>query len=167
VNEIVRMLRDQGQSRKYHHEIKGHNHRLDNLQAAILYIKLKHLNKQNAARRRNAARYNQLLSGCGVIIPHTAPNVESVYHLYVIRVDHRDELQTYLRENGVATGIHYPIPIHLQPAYQDLGYRKGDLPITEQYADQILSLPMYPEMSADMIEYVAGVIIEFMTQQRK
>jgi dTDP-4-amino-4,6-dideoxygalactose transaminase len=101
VNDIVRILRNQGQSRKHAHQLKGHNHRLDNLQAAVLAIKIKYLDISNAARRRNAARYNQLLSGCGAIIPHTALNVEPVYHLYVIRVDHRDELQEYLGKKGL------------------------------------------------------------------
>jgi len=162
VCETIRMLRDQGQRSKYHHEIKGHNHRLDNIQAAILDIKLNQLDNWNAARRRNAARYNQLLSGSGVIIPHTAPYAEPVYHLYVIRVDARDELIAHLAEKGIATGIHYPIPIHFQPAYKDLGYHRGDLPTTEQYAKQILSLPMYPDMEAGVIEYVAYLINEFL-----
>jgi len=166
LNDIVRILRDQGQNRKYHHELKGYNHRLDNLQAAILGRKLQYLDTWNAARRRNAARYNQMLSSSGVIIPYSAPNVEPVYHLYVILVNHRDELREYLAERGIATGIHYPIPIHLQPAYRDLGYQKGDLPITEQYAERILSLPMYPDMSAETIEFVASVINEFMSGQR-
>lgn len=166
VNEIVRMLRDQGQSEKYHHELIGYNHRLDNIQAAILEAKLELLDKSNASRRRTAACYNQLLSGSGVIIPHAASFAEPVYHLYVIRTNNRDEMRAYLWEHGIATGIHYPIPIHLQPAYRDLGYKEGDLPVTEQYANQVLSLPMYPELSADMVEYVAGTVIEFIESQR-
>jgi dTDP-4-amino-4,6-dideoxygalactose transaminase len=164
VYKTVRMLRDVGQSKKYYHDVKGYNHRLDALQAAVLGVKLPYLDMWNGDRRENAALYDRLLAGSGVEIPVEAEDVEAVYHLYVIRTPNRQALQAYLSENGVSTGIHYPIPIHLQAAYQDLGYQRGDLPVTEAYADQILSLPMFAELTPEQIEYVAATIRRFQEQ---
>lgn len=161
IAESVRVLRNYGQREKYHHIIRGYNRRLDNLQAAILNIKLGSLDEWNAARREHAQLYHDLLSGPGIVTPIESDDMESVWHLYVIRTQHRDSLKAHLTEQGVNVGIHYPIPIHLQPAYQDLGYQKGDFPITESYAEQILSLPMYPECHPDLIEYVAEVVNDF------
>jgi dTDP-4-amino-4,6-dideoxygalactose transaminase len=156
----LRMLRNYGQERKYHHLIRGYNRRLDNLQAALLRVKLRHLDAWNQARRDHADLYRLLLS-TAVLTPAVADYAEPVWHLYVIQVNDRDQLQAHLSERGIATGIHYPIPIHLQPAYTDLGYLRGDFPIAEQTADSILSLPMYPELRQTAIEEVAGAITEF------
>jgi dTDP-4-amino-4,6-dideoxygalactose transaminase len=158
----VRMLRDHGSLQRYHHEFVGVNARLDEMQAAVLRAKLPFLDDWNVQRRAHAAHYGQLLSGLkGLEVPQAARYAEHVYHLYVLRVSRRDELKQYLQERGVGTGIHYPIPCHLQPAFQYLGYRKGDLPITEQVAGEILSLPMYPELSAAQRMYVADAIWTF------
>lgn len=157
----VRILRDYGQREKYQHVIRGYNHRLDTIQAAVLRVKLKYLNAWNAARCRHARLYDALLVDSPVELPMEAAYAESVYHLYVVRVKDRDSLRAYLQDKGVATGIHYPIPIHLQPAYQELGYRRGDFPVTESYAEQLLSLPMYPELNPGQVEYVARAIRDF------
>ena len=162
VAEKVRMYRNVGQSEKYHHEVKGHNHRLDNLQAAILGVKLPYLDEWNAARRKNAQLYNDLLANTDVITPLETDGVEGVYHLYVIRVNDRDGLRTYLTGKNIGTGIHYPVPIHRQPAYQQEAKHNGnDLAVTERFADQILSLPMYAELSEEMIVHVVGAIRQF------
>ena len=166
VAESLQLLRNYGQREKYHHVSRGYNRRLDTLQAAVLRVKLKHLDEWNAARRRHAQLYDELLAHSPVVVPAEADYAESVYHLYVIRVEacpersrrNRDELRAYLQDKGIATGIHYPIPIHLQPAYRDLGYEKGSFPVTEEYAEQILSLPMYAELTPDSIEYVTEAI---------
>jgi dTDP-4-amino-4,6-dideoxygalactose transaminase len=161
VAESLRTLRDYGQREKYHHMLRGYNHRLDTLQAAVLRVKLRHLDAWNAARRQHAKLYGELLAHSPVVVPTEADYAESVYHLYVIRIKDRDRLRAYLREKGVATGIHYPIPIHLQPAYRDLGCEKGSFPITEDYASEVLSLPMYAELTPDSIECVAEAIRNF------
>jgi len=147
-------------------KLRGYNHRLDTIQAAVLRVKLKHLEAWNAARRQHAELYDELLAGSPVATPAEADYAESVYHLYVIRVKacpersrrNRDGLRACLHDRGIATGIHYPIPIHLQPAYRDLGYEDGSFPVTEEYAGQILSLPMYAELSPNLIEHVGGAI---------
>jgi dTDP-4-amino-4,6-dideoxygalactose transaminase len=159
-SKSLRMLRNYGQQQKYHHVVRGYNRRLDNLQAALLRVKLKHLDAWNNARRDHSDVYRQFLPA-GVLAPVVADYAEPVWHLYVIQVDDRDGLQTYLGERGIGTGVHYPIPIHLQPAYRDLGYRKGDFPIAEQTAETILSLPMYPELRQTAIEEVVGAVAEF------
>ena len=141
----LQMLRNYGQTKKYHHVTRGYNRRLDNLQAALLRIKLKYLDSWNEARRHRAGFYSRLLNNV-VCTPAPARDSEPVWHLYVIQVSDRDGLQAYLGEQGIGTGIHYPIPIHLQPAYRDLGYQRGDFPVTERAADTILSLPMYAEL---------------------
>lgn len=161
VAESLRMLRNYGQREKYHHILRGYNHRLDTLQAAVLRVKLKHLDAWNAARRQHAQQYGELLAPSSVVPPAEAGYAESVYHLYVIRVEDRDGLRAYLQDRGVATGIHYPIPIHLQPSYRALGYKKGRFPVTERYAEQVLSLPMYAELTPASIEYVAKAIRGF------
>jgi len=162
--ESLRMLRNHGQREKYHHELRGYNHRLDTLQAAVLRVKLKYLDAWNAARRRHAQSYGEILADCPVILPAEADDDERVYHLYVIRVKDRDDVKAYLQKKGISTGIHYPIPIHLQPACRDLGYQKGRFPVTEAYAEQILSLPMYAELSLAQMEHVAGAIGSYLSQ---
>jgi len=162
----LRVLRNYGQREKYHHMVQGYNHRLDTLQAGVLRVKLKHLNAWNAARRQHAKLYRELLAHSPVVLPVEASCAEAVYHLYVIRVQDRDGLRVYLQDRGVATGIHYPIPIHLQPSYRALGYKKGSFPVTERCAEQILSLPMYAELTPASIEYVAEAIRTFVSEHR-
>ena len=161
VAEQVRAMRNCGQKAKYRHELPPFNHRLDTLQAAILRVKLRYLEGWNEARRRNGALYTKLLAGSGVITPVEAPDSVHVYHLYVVRTPQRDALQAHLREQGVGTAIHYPIPIHLQPFYAENEFRHGQFPVTEQLCDEILSLPMFPEMTAEQVHYVSTQVIEF------
>lgn len=163
VAEAIRMFRNYGQKVKYHHLTKGWNFRLDNLQAAILDVKLKHLSQWSASRNAAAQKYSRQLKELGdrVVTPAEMPHATHVYHLYIIRIKERDALQQYLKEKGVETGIHYPIPIHLSPAYADLGYKKGAFPVTERNADEVLSLPIFPEITDDQIAYVVESIKEF------
>jgi dTDP-4-amino-4,6-dideoxygalactose transaminase len=160
VAESIRMLRNYGQREKYHHVLRGYNRRLDTLQAAMLRVKLKYLDEWNSARQGHAALYARLLDGAGVVTPRQADYAESVWHLYVIRTPNRAALSKHLGGQGIATGVHYPIPIHLQPAYQDLGYPRGSFPVTEAYAEQVLSLPMYPELTSEAVEYVAAAVTD-------
>lgn len=163
VARSVQMLRNYGQEAKYHHTVRGYNRRLDTLQAAVLRVKLKHLDRWNAARRQHANAYSRLLSAIDLVVPEERPYAESVWHLYVIQLDERDALKSHLEGLGIAAGTHYPVPIHLQPAYRDLGYRAGDFPVTEHAARRILSLPMYPELAPSEVEYVAAAIRAFVS----
>jgi dTDP-4-amino-4,6-dideoxygalactose transaminase len=156
----VWMLRNYGQRKRYYHEIKGFNSRLDELQAAFLRKKLKHLNQWNERRRRLAQIYHDNL-GNAVVKPIQKNYSYHIYHLYVIRCERREELQQYLMDNEIQTLIHYPVPVHLQQAYQDLNIKPGSLPITEKYAAEILSLPMYPELKDDNVFYIADKINTF------
>lgn len=156
----IRQLRDHGSKTKYEHEMFGFGERIDSLQAAILRAKLPRLEEWTESRRRHARAYNELLSGAGVVTPFEAPNVRHVYHLYVIRVPRRDAMLAHLKSKGIDAGIHYPLPIHRQPAYLKQGYGEISLPITEQVADEIISLPMYPELTGEQIEYVARTVKE-------
>jgi len=161
----VRLLRNHGRHSKYLHEVKGFGERIDTLQAAILSAKLPYLDEWTAARRRLAARYGELLADCDVVLPYVAPQAESAWHLYVIRTPQKDALRDalldHLQAHGIGAGVHYPVPLHLQPAYADLGYRAGALPVSEEVAATCLSLPLYPEMSEAQQERVAAVIREF------
>jgi dTDP-4-amino-4,6-dideoxygalactose transaminase len=161
VAKRLEMLRNYGQREKYQHMFRGFNRRLDTLQAAVLRIKLKHLDEWNEARRQHAKSYSRQLAQTGIVVPRASAASESVWHLYVIRIDQREALKEHLATRGISVGIHYPIPIHLQPAYRDLGYQQGDFPITEAYARQILSLPMYAELNPEIICRVAETISEF------
>jgi dTDP-4-amino-4,6-dideoxygalactose transaminase len=161
LRESIQLLRNYGQTAKYHHAVQGYNNRLDTLQAAVLRVKLQYLDGWNAARREHADLYDELLAGSGVALPPRMPEAEPVWHLYAIRTDHRDELREFLQERGISSGIHYPIPIHLQPAYQDLGLHAGDFPVSERDAERMLSLPMYAELSDEQIHYVADAVHEF------
>jgi dTDP-4-amino-4,6-dideoxygalactose transaminase/acetyltransferase-like isoleucine patch superfamily enzyme len=154
----IRMLRDWGQDRKYHHVLKGYNYRMDAFQGAILRVKLRHLEVWTEARRRRAARYEERLAGTGVATPIPSPASRHVYHIYAVRSARRDALQRTLRAQGIETGIHYPVPVHLQPAYADLGYKAGDLPHTEAAASEVLSLPMFPELTEEAQESVVHAI---------
>ena len=159
----IRMIRDHGQNKKYFHSMEGYNGRLDAIQAAVLRVKLKRLAAWNQSRNDHAADYNELLADVsGVEFAEVADYAESVYHLYVIMVDDRDALQQFLGDKGIATGLHYPLPLHMQKAYEHLGYKEGDFPITERIAKRLLSLPMYPELTRDQIKYVTDAIKEFM-----
>jgi dTDP-4-amino-4,6-dideoxygalactose transaminase len=156
----ARRLRDHGQSRRYHHDVVGYNYRLDALQAAILRVKLRYLDQWTAARRQHAARYTELLASTGVAGPVEAAYAHAVYHLYVVQAAEREALREHLARNGIATGIHYPVPCHLQPAYANLGYQRGDFPETERAAATILSLPMYPELTEEQVTHIASVVAQ-------
>jgi dTDP-4-amino-4,6-dideoxygalactose transaminase len=183
----IRMLRDHGQAKKYYHEFEGFNGRLDAIQTGILRVKLKHLSEWNEKRRQNASLYTQHLNTAApqhsstaalgtqhsildtqhsslntIITPYEPAWSKAVYHLYIIRTKRRDDLQRYLLENGINTGLHYPIPLHLQTAYSKNGFKEGDFPITEKVAKEILSLPMFPQLTAEQIEYVTSKINQFL-----
>lgn len=157
-----KIFRNYGSTKKYYNDVKGANSRLDELQAAILNIKLPYLNQLTKERKEIAKKYDLLLRDCSQIqIPRVSNDAEHVYHLYVILCDRRDELQLYLKDNNIDTLIHYPVPPHLQEAYNDLGYKKGDFPIAEKIAEQCLSLPLYPGMKENDIIFVAKSIKDF------
>ena len=159
---VVRRLREHGQNKKYFHESEGYNGRLDAIQASFLRIKLARLPEWNAARRRAAALYREALADIPEIeLPREADYGESVYHLFVIRTERRDELQRFLTSQNIHTGLHYPLPLHLQAAYADRGYRRGMLPITERSAERLLSLPMFPELTSGQVDRVAEAIRSF------
>jgi len=166
--EKVRLLRNHGRRDKYLHEVVGYGERLDTLQAAILLTKLAYLADWTAARRRLAARYSALLAGSGLLLPQTPAGVESAWHLYVVRMtggeEQRDALRAFLRQHGVESGVHYPVPLHLQPAYAELGYRPGSLPATERYARTCVSLPLYPELTDSQQDRVVELILHFMRE---
>ena len=155
----IRMLRDWGQDRKYHHLLHGFNYRMEALQGAILRVKLRHLDRWNEARRGIVDQYNRLLSGSKVERPAEMPWAHHVYHQYTLRSDRRDTLQQALQDQGIQTGIHYALPVHLQPAYANLGYKRNSLPQSEKAAEQVLSLPLFPEMTEDQIETVARAVL--------
>jgi dTDP-4-amino-4,6-dideoxygalactose transaminase len=159
----MKMIRDHGQAKKYYHDIEGYNGRLDSIQAGWLSVKLRHLTKWNEARRSHAHRYHELLTEAkdAIGIPVEAPWTKGVYHLYVIRVQDRKGFQAALGEAGIGTGIHYPIPLHLQKAYQGLGYLQGDFPVTERVAEEIVSLPMFPQMTNDQVNAVVAKVRGF------
>jgi dTDP-4-amino-4,6-dideoxygalactose transaminase len=169
--EKIKKLREHGQSKKYYHDSFGHNYRMEGIQGAVLGVKLKYIDKWTNERRRVAVRYGELLGKFEqIILPAEMPDHKHVYHLYVIKVnvgnnqknqEMRDKLQAYLQEQKIFTGLHYPIPLHLQECFKHLGYKRGDFPQTEKLAESGLSLPMYPELSDEQIEYVADSIIKF------
>lgn len=160
--EKIQKLRNYGSSKKYKHDLIGHNMRLDELQAAFLSVKLMHLPSWTSERQQIATCYTAGLKDLGeVITPTKHPNATHVYHLYVIRTERRDELQEYLKEKGIGTLIHYPIPPHLQEAYSDLGYKRGDFPIAEELAQTSLSLPIWPGMKISQVEFIASEIKKF------
>ena len=161
VADFVRLARDYGQRAKYEHVVRGYNRRLDTIQAAVLRVKLQHLDSWNEARSRHAQLYTRLLADSGVVTPREAAWARSVWHLYVIRVDRRDGLRDHLAARGISTGIHYPIPIHAQPAYESLGYAAGSFPVTEASSAQLLSLPMYAELTPALVERVVDAVGEF------
>jgi dTDP-4-amino-4,6-dideoxygalactose transaminase len=153
--QTIRRLRDWGTDRKYHHVVQGYNYRMEGFQGAILRVKLRHLEKWTEARRALAGKYDKLLAGCGLNLPAEMPDDRHVYHLYTLRADDRDSLQSTLLTEGIQTAIHYAVPAHLQPAYSNLGYGRGSFPNAEAAADQVLSLPLYPELSEENLIRVA------------
>ena len=165
VAERARMIRDHGQSKKYYHDVEGYNGRLDAIQAGTLAVKLKHLAAWTEQRRESARLYGELLEEqTAITAPHQASWAKHVYHLYVVRVKERAALQRHLAENGIGTGIHYPIPLHLQKAYAGLGYGPGSFPVAERVAEEILSLPMFPGMSRSQQSRVVDCVLEFTCQ---
>lgn len=154
----LRMLRDWGAERKYVHVLKGYNYRLEGIQGAVLRVKLRHLEAWTEARRSAAVRYDRLLAGSGVPTPEAMPYARHVYHIYAIRTLHRQAWQQALQEQGIQTGIHYPTPVHMLPAYADLGYKKGQFPHSEKAASEVLSLPMFPELTSSQSETVSSAI---------
>jgi len=161
IAEKVRMLRNYGSKKKYYNEIEGVNSRLDEMQAALLSVKLSHYNELRRERERIAQKYLDGINNPAIELPSIRQGAEHVWHLFVVRTERRDELQKYLAENGIGTQIHYPIPPHLSGAYKYLGYKKGDFPITEKYADTVLSLPIYDGMTDQEAEYVIKVINKY------
>lgn len=155
---LIRMLRDWGQDRRYHHVMKGYNYRMDAIQGAALRVKLRQLESWTEARRERAQLYSRLLAKSQVQAPREAPGNRHVWHIFAVRTPHRDPLQKYLAREGVETGLHYPVPVHLQPAYADLGHSRGDFPVSEAAADSVLSLPIYPELSLRAVETVCALV---------
>jgi dTDP-4-amino-4,6-dideoxygalactose transaminase len=154
----IRLLRAWGEEVRYEHKFKAFNYRMDGVQGAVLGVKLRHLEAWTDARRRNAAEYGRQLAGTSVTAPVERPGCRHVYHLYPVRLQNRDAWRAALGEAGVQTGVHYPIPVHLQPAYRDLGYKAGDFPVSEGVAHEVLSLPMFPELTTEQIGTVAGLL---------
>jgi dTDP-4-amino-4,6-dideoxygalactose transaminase len=156
--DTMRLLRSWGEKTRYEHAVKGFNYRMEGIQGAILGVKLRYLEQWTEARRTRAELYERSLMGTAARTPKARANVRHVYHVYAVRVAQRDAWRTRLREMGIQTGVHYPIPVHLQPAYRNLGYRAGDFPVAEAIAREILSLPMFPEMTDTQIEEVSSVV---------
>jgi dTDP-4-amino-4,6-dideoxygalactose transaminase len=163
IAKTMKMLRDHGQAAKYYHDIEGYNGRMDAIQAGLLHVKLNHLAKWNAERRERAAEYSRLLNPVDfVVVPPYEPSwSRAVYHLYVVRTDDREALMKHLKHAGIGTGIHYPIPLHLQKAYAAMNYAKGDFPVTEKAAEEIVSLPMFPQLTEAQQAHVFGEIRTF------
>ena len=164
IAENIKMSRNYGQSIKYHHDFLGFNKRLDTIQAAVLDIKLKKLNEWTMERKQIAGKYKEKLKNPVLILPKEKYPGEHVYHLFVIRVKERDKFMDFLKKNGIDTGIHYPIPIHLQKSCSNLGYKEGDFPRTEEFAREIVSLPIFPGMIDEEIDYVCDKIKEYFNQ---
>ena len=159
--ELLKQLRDQGQSEKYFHTVVGYNYRMEALQGAVLGVKLKHLDDWNAARRKHAAVYRRELADTGLRMLDEHPDYNTVHHIFPLFTPQRDELREHLQAAGVSTGLHYPIPVHLQPGYRHLGYQEGDLPETERACKEVLSLPMYPELEPDSVLQISEAVREF------
>lgn len=164
VADRLRKLRNYGEDTRYYHVMEGINSRLDEIQAAILRVKLRHLDAWNAARRVIATRYRDRLRETPLILPEEAPWARGNYHLYPVRTARRDALAAWLKDRGIGTLMHYPIPIHLQPAYAALGYKRGAFPVAEQACDEVLSLPLYPELPLETVDQIADAVIAFFQQ---
>ncbi len=159
--EIIRQLRDQGQSAKYLHERVGYNYRMEAIQGAVLGVKLKHLDDWNAARHRHAEVYLRELARVDVRLLHVSADYTPVYHIFPLFTEQRDELREHLQANGISSGIHYPIPVHFQRGFSNLGYGEGDLPETERVCREVLSLPMYPELATETVTQIAAAVRQF------
>ena len=155
----IRVMRSWGEERRYEHSVKGFNYRMDGIQGAVLRVKLRHLDAWTDARRARAADYARAFAGTGIATPVERPDCRHVYHVYAVRLSQRDSTRAALQAAGIQTGVHYPIPIHLQPAHADLGYGPGDFPVSEQAAAQVLSLPIFPEMTVEQVEQVAAAVL--------
>jgi dTDP-4-amino-4,6-dideoxygalactose transaminase len=163
----IRMLRDHGQAQKYHHDIEGYNGRLDAMQAGLLHVKLRHLAKWNDLRRERASEYNRLLAGTdGIICPYEPSWSRAVYHLYVVRTQDRDGLMKHLKDAGIGTGVHYPVPLHQQKAYASLHYTSAELPVASRIAGEIVSLPMFPQLATEQQSLVAREILAFASKRK-
>jgi dTDP-4-amino-4,6-dideoxygalactose transaminase len=165
--KAMKMIRDHGQAQKYYHDIEGYNGRLDAIQAGLLHVKLAHLAKWNAQRREHAAEYNRLLKSADVILPFEPQNSRSIYHLYVVRSADREGLMDHLKQAAIGSGIHYPIPLHQQKAYATMGYHKGDFPVTEQTAAEIVSLPMFPQLTSAQQARVVEEVLRFASRTHR
>lgn len=162
----MRMFRDHGQAKKYFHDVVGWNCRMDGIQGAVLSIKLRHLDERNQLRRDRAAQYDEALRDqVTLVTPVGSANVEHNYHIYAVRVPNRDAVLEAMTASGIGCGIHYPVPVHLQNAYKDLPYQKGDFPIAERCAEEFLSLPMFPELTPGQVDEVAGTLKELLQRQ--
>ncbi len=159
------MLRDYGRKNRYEHVIKGYNSRLDTLQAVILSAKLKRLDKWNEMRRKNASIYSNLLKGKNIIIPVEESYAKHVYHVFAVRIKRRDSVCEELKEKGISVLVHYPIPLHLQEAYKELGYKRGDFPVAEKVSREIVSLPMYPHLKEEDIKKISSALLEVNTER--
>ena len=155
----MRLLRSWGEERRYEHVLQGFNYRMDGIQGAILRVKLRHLEAWTEARRARAADYRNAFAGSDVVVPVEKPGCRHVYHVYAVRLRNRDLTRKQLQAKGIQTGVHYPIPVHLQPAYSDLGYKAGDFPVAERIASEVLSLPMFPEMTTEQVAEVADAVM--------
>jgi dTDP-4-amino-4,6-dideoxygalactose transaminase len=163
----IRMLRDWGAEKKYHHVLKGYNYRMEGIQGAVLRVKLRHLERWTEARREAARRYDELLAGSGVRTPAEMPYARHVYHVYAVRTNNRASWQDALSAQGIQTGIHYPFPVHLLPAFADLGHAAGEFPHSEAAAAEVLSLPMFPELTAEQCAQVSTVLCDLAAGQRR
>jgi len=157
--KTMRLLRSWGEETRYEHTLKGFNYRMDGIQGAILRVKLRHVDAWTEARRARAAEYRAIFRGSDVHVPVEQPGCRHVYHVYAVRLRNRDATRAHLQQAGIQTGVHYPIPIHLQPAYSDLGYVRGDFPVAERVAAEVLSLPMFPEMTTAQVEQVGAAVL--------
>jgi dTDP-4-amino-4,6-dideoxygalactose transaminase len=162
--QLLKELRDQGQSAKYLHERVGYNYRMEAIQGAVLGVKLKHLDDWTSARRRHAKAYSNDLADTGIRLLEEPPDCKSVYHVFPLFTEQRDELREHLERNGISSGIHYPIPVHLQRGFSNLGFKEGDLPHTEQVCREVLSLPMYPELRDETVAQIADSVRQFCRQ---
>ena len=165
VAEKVKVLRDHGSRKKYYHDVVGMNSRLDEIQAAILLVKMKYIDGWNALRQKHAEEYNEGLKGLPLKTPFVPKGYKHIYHLYSILTQKRDALMEFLLKNGVGAAVYYPLPLHLQACYKELGYRKGDFPVCERTAEQVLSLPMFPELTGEEKKYVISNIKDFFGRQ--
>jgi dTDP-4-amino-4,6-dideoxygalactose transaminase len=165
--KTIRMLRDWGAERKYHHDLRGFNYRMEGIQGAVLRVKLRNLNSWNVARREKAKIYNELLQGLDIQLPQVESNVHHVFHIYALLLEKRDDLVRFLYSKGINTNIHYPIPVHLQKAYKDLSYKVGSFPIAESIFRRQISLPIFPELSREQCEEVARAIRDYVKNDKE